>query len=194
MRTDNFLEVTTKIMQKFYATIALLAFVLTPTFAFSTPTSGTLDDLTDPYCFDDTHYYTSDTNVNKLLFWYHSGSYNNGIAVSASPTGSFDFSMGDGFLDPLPLTVTDVWFSEDAGSTWYHSGITFELIEGTCEEEEGGGEMGSTTPIDWGSATTTNRMLGSLNFGLTILIVLAIISLCGYIWNALGGKKKKPWQ
>jgi len=54
-------------------------------------------------------------------------------------------------------------------------------------------EEASTTPIDWGSATTTNRMLGSLNFGVTILITLAILGFCGYVWNYFN-KRKKPWQ
>jgi len=49
------------------------------------------------------------------------------------------------------------------------------------------------TVINWGSATTTNRMLGSLNFGVTILIVFGIIGFSGYLWNKLG-KRNKPWM
>jgi len=56
----------------------------------------------------------------------------------------------------------------------------------------GGSTEEDPTVIDWGSATTTNRMLGSLNFGITILIVFFILGFSGYLWNKTG--KKKPWQ
>jgi len=54
-----------------------------------------------------------------------------------------------------------------------------------------GGGTGTTTEIDWGSATTTNQMLGSINFGLAILIVFFMIGFSGYVWNKFGNKK--PW-
>jgi len=81
--------------------------------------------------------------------------------------------------------------STNSGSSWsdFTPYYVYSLIEGDIdtgipEEEE--------ILIDWGSATTTNRMLGSLNLGITILITFAIIGFSGYLWNKTG--KRKPWQ
>jgi len=87
----------------------------------------------------------------------------------------------------------DWWFSSDNTTgilgidTWGNE--TGDNTEGTislCEITEE-----NDTEIDWGSATTTNQMLGSINFGLAILIVFFMIGFSGYVWNKFGNKK--PW-
>jgi len=69
------------------------------------------------------------------------------------------------------------------------------VVEIKLGSEGGGGEEEATTtdPIDWASATTTNRMLGSLNMGVTILITMALLGYIGYLWNSVTNRKK-PWQ
>jgi len=61
-------------------------------------------------------------------------------------------------------------------------------------EEEGGEEesVASSTSINWGSATTTNYFLGSVAFGLAVIITLLSIGFVAFIFNKVS--KKKPWQ
>jgi len=82
------------------------------------------------------------------------------------------------------LYVTDVTYPSD--NSWQQPELN---IYGDIYVA---GEESETTEINWGSATTTNQMLGSINFGLAILIVFFMIGFSGYVWNKFGNKK--PWM
>jgi len=93
--------------------------------------------------------------------------------ITEPESDCFDMTPDQSCLTSLE---TEIHFTSD-GSTW-----------SLFSEEESSEE----TIIDWGSATTTNYMLGSLNFGVTILIVFAFLGMCGYVWNKWD--RKKPWH
>jgi len=186
-------------MQKFYATIALLAFVLTPSFSFAF-TQGYLgdgfgsDEVNDYFCdtgltdngvpyykkLDDSltiwgdngqRYWKINTDINDVgVHLYDGDTGGAGQTLSVDPDGAVTWTTADGDSPVGSFTSVD------------------------CDEIEEDPPTGdtATSTIDWGSATTTNRMLGSLNFGVTILITLFLIFFCGYLWNSM--HKKKPWQ
>jgi len=38
-----------------------------------------------------------------------------------------------------------VWFSDNNGGSWYHSGITFTIIDSPCGSSGGGGDTATST-------------------------------------------------
>jgi len=62
---------------------------------------------------------------------------------------------------------------------------------GTVTEDCGGEPEPTSTSSPSTQATSTEALLTSISFGLTIIIVILSIFTIGYIWNNL--TKRKPW-
>jgi len=201
-------------MQKYFASIALLAFVLTPNFVFATSVlyiseTGTdlgitCDDAGDNIASLDAIYLMQDaSDINTPTTGYDSPNVMSdgcpGIVITHGENGPIDPRQGlidNGYAHmPLRLKIDPTVGTTQFYEYFYITECSEDVIwtlDDECPGGEGGGE--EIPPINWGSATTTNRMLGSLNFGVTILITLGIIGFCGYLWNTFVTKRKKPWQ
>jgi len=193
------LDVVTK-MQKFLYSILVLGFVLSPSLTFAVSVSPTF--ITDPAS---TNFIVTCTAPYPPNVWgaykASDGLQDDGAQTCSGSNQQWDsiFSTNlDGKYYIVETTDNPPCSNEadiaDCRLDPDYVGETEICLGDNTECESGGGGTATTTDIDWGSATTTNRMLGSLNFGVTVLIVFGIIGMCGYLWNSFISNRKKPWQ
>jgi len=133
-----------------------------------------------------TNSYTGVSNI------YIDGELDN-TGTTGTPTGTEDLPLyvsgydgsGDllnGMLDDLRFY--DVVLDSDQVLELYN-GDEDTIIGGTVEPP-----ATTTPPL---SATSTDALLGSLNFGIAIVIVLLFVIIIGYIFNSLNLKAKKKY-
>jgi len=108
----------------------------------------------------------------KWACWYWNG-------ASGECSGFHDHSVGgtpsDGEYEFIGATSGSQLFCITSGTA----------VVGAC----GGGGGGSSTTT---TATSTEAILGSISFGLAIIITILFIAVIGYVYNKI--TPKKPWQ
>lgn len=121
-----------------------------------------------------------------------------------SPTGSYLVSdaNGIGYWLIYPFGVNSCLFKNyDADTDLTHGtyviadcvngGVTGgSFASGACAGGGGGGEVGGFATTT--NATSTDALLGSINFGISILIFIGLLIAMGLVYNSVNSKK--PWQ
>lgn len=185
--------------------LGILAFALFPSFVFASftfdenPTTGTgsntTSTVTGSYSGSD-YYYFFDTS-GAYACQAGSISFSSGVTTIADYIECVTSGAGelpDGTYHAIHAdasSINDAGICDATGS--YTNCLSYggfiadiDLVVGSGG---GGGGGGSTTT----SATTTQAYLGSIAFGINIIIVLLFIGFVGYIWNSFEARKK-PWQ
>jgi len=171
-----------------YLSLILLLFIPISSYADITLSPAT---TTSPYVTGDITVTGANNNgnlyviVNPSATWTNAWDDNCGYMTGAelnSASGALNFGV-HGTCSSY-TTEIGTWYVQcfDGGacSTLRAFGLEEE------EEEEGGGSGTSTT------ATSTDALLGSIGFGLAVIITILFIAVIGFVYNKI--TIKKPWQ
>jgi len=136
---------------------------------------GSIGSVQSDATFDNTFVYTvykSDSELDSIFI---------DICDPISETNLVSFFRYDEDTDNI---------LQDASPSGYDAELTGGWSLSTGFMSCGGGTGTTTPPL---SATSTDALLGSLNFGIAIVIVLLFVIIIGYIFNSLNLKAKKKY-
>jgi len=169
-------------MKKWISIIGLMGFVLSPVLV-----------LAD--CISATGFGTSAVNgtyTDRGVTVAGQASYTNGTYLMFACNTPGNASV-------INATVVDC----SASSQYYSSYSTFIHASWTVDAgtSPGGATASTSCPGEGGTASTTatstdmtetDKLLGSIAFGQTIIITILFVGLVGYVYNKM--TPKKPWQ